>query len=73
MFACSRLDFSAFPVSISAVSLTSRQIWQNVSSKRRLQGIKNLQEGKDIIKKRHLAAFVFVPSVFGEKFPTAEF
>jgi hypothetical protein len=24
-------------------------------------------------KKRHLAAFVFVPSVFGEKFPTAEF
>jgi hypothetical protein len=24
-------------------------------------------------KKRHLAAFVFVPSVFREKFPTAEF
>ncbi len=22
---------------------------------------------------QHLAAFVFVPSVFGEKFPTAEF
>jgi hypothetical protein len=28
---------------------------------------------KDIRKKRHLADFVFVPSVFGEKFPTAEF
>jgi hypothetical protein len=28
---------------------------------------------KDTRKKRHLAAFVFVPSVFGEKFPTAEF
>jgi hypothetical protein len=28
---------------------------------------------KDIRKKRNLAAFVFVPSVFGEKFPTAEF
>jgi hypothetical protein len=24
----------------------------------------------DSRKKRHLAAFVFVPSVFGEKFPT---
>jgi hypothetical protein len=24
-------------------------------------------------KKRHLAAFVFVPYVFGVKFPTAEF
>jgi hypothetical protein len=31
------------------------------------------RKGKDIRKKRLLAAFVFVPSVFGEKFPTAEF
>jgi hypothetical protein len=31
------------------------------------------RKGKDIRKKRHLAAFVFVPSAFGEKFPTAEF
>jgi hypothetical protein len=31
------------------------------------------REGKDIRKKRHVAAFVFVPSVFEEKFPTAEF
>jgi hypothetical protein len=29
-------------------------------------------KGKDIRNKRHLAAFAFVPSVFGEKFPTAE-
>jgi hypothetical protein len=28
---------------------------------------------KDFRKKRHIAAFVFVSSVFGEKFPTAEF
>jgi hypothetical protein len=28
---------------------------------------------KDIRKKKHLAASVFVPSVFGKKFPTAEF
>jgi hypothetical protein len=27
---------------------------------------------KDTRKKRYLAAFVFVPSVFGEKCPTAE-
>jgi hypothetical protein len=31
------------------------------------------RKGKYIRKKRHLAAFVFVPSVFGEKFPTDEF
>jgi hypothetical protein len=29
------------------------------------------RKGKDIRKKINLAAFVFVPSVFGEKFPTA--
>jgi hypothetical protein len=68
MFGWSQLDFSA-SVSISAVSLTSRQTWQNVNSKRRLQRIQNVQEGKRLQKKRHLAVFVFVPSVFGEKFP----
>jgi hypothetical protein len=31
------------------------------------------RKGKDIRKKIHLAAFVFVPSVFGEKLPTAKF
>jgi hypothetical protein len=31
------------------------------------------RKGKDIRKKRHLAAFVFAPSPFGEKFSTAEF
>ena len=35
--------------------------------------LKIYRKGKDIRKKRHLAAFVFVPSGFGEKFPTAEF
>ncbi len=73
MFAWSQLDFSAIPVSISVVSLTGRQTWQNVNSKRRMQRIQNVQEGKDIRKKKHLAACEFVPSVFGENFPTAEF
>jgi hypothetical protein len=74
MFAWSQLDFSAIPVSISAVSLTSRQTCQNVNGKRRLQRIQNVHgKGKDIRKKKHLAAFVFVPSVFGKKFSTAEF
>jgi hypothetical protein len=73
MFSWSQLDFSAIPVSISAVSLTIRQTWQNVNSKRRLQRIQNVQEGKRHQKKRYLDAFVFVPSVFGEKFLTAEF
>jgi hypothetical protein len=72
MFARSQLDFSAIPVSISAISLTNRQTWQNVNSKRRLQRIQNFQEGKRHQKKTHLAAFVFVPSVSGEKL-TAEF
>jgi hypothetical protein len=31
MFAWSHLDFAAIPVSISAVSLTIRQTWQNLS------------------------------------------
>ncbi len=46
MFAWPQLDISAISVSISAVSLTSRQTWQNVNSKRRLQRILNVQEGK---------------------------
>ncbi len=46
MFAWSQLDFSAIPVSISAVSLTGRQTWQNVISKGRLQRIQIVQEGK---------------------------
>jgi hypothetical protein len=73
MFAWSQLDFSAIPVSISAVSLTGRQTWQNVNIKRRCKEFKMYRKGKRHQKKRHLAAFVFVPSVFGEKFPTAEF
>jgi len=73
MFAWSQLDFSAIPVSISAVSLTGRQTWPYVNRKRRLQRIQNVQERKDIRKKRHLAAFVFVSSLFGKKFPSAEF
>jgi hypothetical protein len=51
MFVWSQLDFSAIPVSISAVSLTGRQTWQNVNSKRRLQRIQNVQEGKRHNKK----------------------
>jgi hypothetical protein len=38
----------------------------------RLQRIQNVQEGKRH-QKKETSAFVFVPSVFGEKFPTAEF
>jgi hypothetical protein len=45
-FAWSQQDFSAVPVSIAAVSLTSRQSWQNANSKRRMQIIQNVQEGK---------------------------
>jgi hypothetical protein len=51
MFAWSQLDFSAIPVPISAVSLTGKQIWQNLNSKRRLQRVQNLQEGKRHQKK----------------------
>jgi hypothetical protein len=31
------------------------------------------RKGKDISKKKYLAAFVFVSSVLGELFPAAEF
>jgi hypothetical protein len=73
VFAWSQLDFFAIPISISSVSLTSRQTWQNVKSKRRLQKIQNVQEGKRHYKKRHLVSFVLVPSDFSEKFPTTDF
>jgi hypothetical protein len=53
-------------------SLINRhKTWQNVNSKRRLQIIQNLQEGKRHQKKE--ISSCFVPSVFGEKFPTAQF
>jgi hypothetical protein len=44
-----------------------------VTNKRRLQRIQNVQEGKRYKKKETSSCFVFVPSVVGEKFPTAEF
>jgi hypothetical protein len=73
MFAWSQQDISAIPVSISAVSLTGRQTWQNVKSKRKCKEFKMYRMGKHIRKKRHLDDFVFVPSIYGEKFLTAEF
>jgi hypothetical protein len=53
MFAWFQLDFSAFPVSISAVSLIGRQTWQNVNSKRRCKEVKmyRYRKGKDIRKR----------------------
>jgi hypothetical protein len=35
--------------------------------------LKMYRKGNDIRKKIYLAAFVFDPSFFGEKFPAAEF
>jgi hypothetical protein len=57
MFAWSQLDFSAIPVSISAVSLTSRQTWQNLNSQRKLQRIQNVQEEKRHQKKETSSCF----------------
>jgi hypothetical protein len=53
MFAWSQLNFSAIPVSFSAVSLTGRQTWQNVNSKRRCKEFKmyTVQKGKRHQKK----------------------
>jgi hypothetical protein len=62
------LNFSAIPVSVTAVFLTSRQTWQEDCKEFKMH-----RKGKDIREMRHLAAFVFVPSVFREKFPTADF
>jgi hypothetical protein len=75
MFAWSQLDFSVIPLSISAVSLTGRQTWQNVNSKRRLQRIQNVsRREKTSEKETSIAAFFFVLFfVFGEKFPPADF
>ncbi len=64
LFAWSQLDSSAIPVSISAVSLTSRLTWQNVNSKRRLQRIENVQEGKRHQKKETSSCFCLCPFCF---------
>ncbi len=61
-----------------ASDTTGRRIWQNVNSKRRLQRIKNLQEGKRHYKNVKLCVVTnlstpsLCSSVFGEKSPTAE-
>jgi hypothetical protein len=70
MFAWFQLDFSAIPVSISADRETNLA---KCKQQEKMQRIRNVQEGKRNQKKRHLDAFVFVPSVCGERFPTAEF
>jgi hypothetical protein len=45
------MDFSAIRVSISAVSLTGRQTWQNVKSREDCKELKMFRKGKDIRKK----------------------
>jgi hypothetical protein len=72
MFAWSHLDFFAIPVSISAVSFTSRQTWQNVISKEDGKEFKMYRKGK-VIKKETTSGFCVCSFFFGEKFPTAEF
>jgi hypothetical protein len=73
MFAWSQLDFYAIPVSISAVSLTSRQTWQNVSSKRRLQRIQNVLEGKRHQKKANLLLSYLLLLFLGRSFQQLNF
>jgi hypothetical protein len=53
MFAWSQLNFSVIPFSISVISITSRQTWQNVNRREDFKIIQNVQEGKgkDIRKK----------------------
>jgi len=67
MFAWSQLDFSAISVSISAVSLTGRQTWQNVNNERRLQRIQNAQEGKRHQKKETSSCFCLCSFCFWGK------
>jgi hypothetical protein len=55
VFAWSQLDFSAIPVSISTVSLTGRQTWQNVNIKRRCKVFKNGTGMEKIKEKREMS------------------
>jgi hypothetical protein len=72
MFAWSQLDFSAIPVSISAVSSTGRLTWQNVTVREDCKELQMYRREKTS-EKETSSSFVFFPFVFGEKFPTAEF
>jgi hypothetical protein len=73
MFSWSQLDF--FVSCFNPCSLFNKQT--NLAKYKQKEKIaknsKYTGREKDIRKKRHLAAFAFVPSVFGEKFPTGEF
>jgi hypothetical protein len=72
MFYRSQLDFSDNSISISAVSLTSRQTLTKCKQSEKIA--KNSKcTGRERIVKKGLAAFVFVPSDFGDKFPTTEY
>jgi hypothetical protein len=74
MYAWSQLVFTVISVSISAVSLTGRQTWQNVNSIREdCKEFRMYRKGKDIRKKRHLAAFVFVLLFLGRSFQQLNF
>jgi hypothetical protein len=46
-----QLDFSAIPVSNSAVSLTSKQTWQNVNRREDCKEFEMYRKGKDIRKR----------------------
>jgi hypothetical protein len=70
MFAQSKLEFSPILVSISAVSLTGRQTWQNgerIAKNSKCTGREKTSE-KEISN-----CFCLFSFCFGEKFPTAEF
>jgi hypothetical protein len=57
MFAWYQLDCSAIPDQSMQFFLTSRQTWQNVNSKKRLQRIQNVHEGKKHQKKETSSCF----------------
>jgi hypothetical protein len=51
MFAWSQLNFSAIPISISAVSTTSRPTWQNVNRREDCKEFKMYRKGKEAEKR----------------------
>jgi hypothetical protein len=76
VFAWTQLDFSAIPVSISAltaVSLTGGQTWQNVNSKRRCKVFKNVQEWKRYKKKEKCHCFCLCSFCFWGEVSNTEF
>jgi hypothetical protein len=67
------MNFSAIPVSISPVSLTTKQTWKKFKQQEKIAKNSKCAGREKLSEKRDISCFCLCSSLFGEMFPTAEF